>query len=324
MSALALLEVLERDGRARRVLEVQRWPVTIGRALDNDLVLDDPHVAPHHAQLVPGADGGVELLALPSVNGAQVGKARIAGGGRAVLAGAERPFTLGTTRLKLRLAGDALAPERVLERGGRHGVTVLLLMALWLTMLAETGVELDPGSKAADWLGPLLGAPAVLALWCGLWALATKLFQHRLEFWAHLGVAARWLLAAEVAGFALPWAGAPFGWAAPARVAPLVAGAIAAVLVWQHARIVLPHLRRPLGWAAALAFGAGAAIVLGLNQQRHDRWFSQLYLTQLPPPALRWAAPRTPAEFVEAAASLRAPLEASVREAKAGSSAEED
>jgi len=339
MAALALVEVLERDGRVRRVFEVQHWPLTIGRALDNDLVLDDPHLAPHHARIELGVAGGAELEVLPSVNGAWIGKSRIAGGARAALgappaaaaggAHAERAFTLGATRLKLRLAGDALAPERALEPGARHGLTIALALALWAFLLAEHGIELDPGSKASDWLGPLLGLPAVLALWCGVWALATKLFQHRLEFWAHLGVAVRWMLLAEVVGFALAWAAAPFGWAWPSRMAPLVTGALAAALVWNHARIVLPHLQRPLAYAAALAFVAGAGILLGLSQQRQDRWFDQLYLTALPPPALLWAEPVKAPDFVaEAAARLRGPLEASVRqseaEEKAGRGSEED
>jgi hypothetical protein len=329
MAALALLEVLERDGRVRRVLEVQRWPVTIGRALDNDLVLDDPHVAPHHARLELDEAGIAQLEALPSVNGAWIGTRRLAGGARAALWGTGRSFTLGVTRLRLLLAGDPLAPERVLEPGRRDGVTIALALALWAFMLAGHGIELDPGSKASEWLGPLLGLPAVLAVWCALWALATKLFLHRLEFWAHLGVAVRWMLAAEVAGFALAWAAAPLGWAWPSRVAPLVVGALGAALVWNHARIVLPQLHRPLAWTAVFAYLAGSGILLGLNQQRQDRWFSQLYLTALPPPALLWAAPVPPADFVtEAAARLRAPLEASVREAdaeaKAGSASDDE
>ena len=48
---LAVVEVLDRDGHARQVVPVARWPVTIGRAIDCDVVLDDPFVAAHHATL---------------------------------------------------------------------------------------------------------------------------------------------------------------------------------------------------------------------------------------------------------------------------------
>ena len=47
--APALLEVVDRDGLVRQSWRIERWPVTIGRALDNTIVLSDPHVAAHHA-----------------------------------------------------------------------------------------------------------------------------------------------------------------------------------------------------------------------------------------------------------------------------------
>ena len=38
----AVVDVLDRDGKARVTLPVQRWPVTVGRAVTCDIVLDDP------------------------------------------------------------------------------------------------------------------------------------------------------------------------------------------------------------------------------------------------------------------------------------------
>ena len=46
-----LLEALDRDGMVRQAWRIERWPVTIGRALDNDVVLTEPHVAAHHATI---------------------------------------------------------------------------------------------------------------------------------------------------------------------------------------------------------------------------------------------------------------------------------
>ena len=66
---LALIELLDRDGRARRTLDVHAWPVSLGRALDNTWVLDDPHVAPHHAVLGVDADGHLLLQVGDSRNG---------------------------------------------------------------------------------------------------------------------------------------------------------------------------------------------------------------------------------------------------------------
>jgi len=47
-----------------------RWPVTVGRALDCDVVLHDPHVAAHHAtlDLVAGGVPGLVAHSRASVN----------------------------------------------------------------------------------------------------------------------------------------------------------------------------------------------------------------------------------------------------------------
>ena len=48
---LAVVEILDRDGHTRQLVPVSHWPVTIGRAIECDVVLDDPHVAAQHATL---------------------------------------------------------------------------------------------------------------------------------------------------------------------------------------------------------------------------------------------------------------------------------
>lgn len=323
---LALLEVIDRDGRVRRAQPVAAWPLRLGRALDNDVVLDDPHLAPYHALIEPGADGRLEVLALPGVNGLQQGRRRIppgqrlalgGGAGGAGAAGGDGSFVAGQTRLRLRLPGEALAPERPLARSGGHAVSLAFALAFWLWVLADHAIEIDPGSRASDWLVPLVAVPAVLVLWTALWSLASKLFQHRLDFWPHFGVAARGALAIEVTAFVLPWLSALTGWAPPSRLAAAASLALVAVVVVAHARLVLPHLGRVLATVAVAVYLLGAGVGLALNQQRHDRWFEQLYTATLPPPALLWGSRASPEAFLREAAALQPRLEAEVREAEA-------
>ncbi len=326
---LALVEVLGRDGRVRVAVPVTAWPLRIGRAIDNDVVLDDPHVAPHHLRIEArldsdGAPAGAELLALPSVNGVALARRRLAPGERAMAPGGDEDFVVGATRLRLRLAGEALAPERALARAPRRTMTLVIAALLWGWMLAAFAIQIDPGSRVSDWLLPLLGVPVALGSWCVLWGLASKLFQDRFDFWAHLAVAARGLLAAEVTGFVLPWAAALASAPLLSRVTPgAVALCIVAMLIGQ-ARLVAPQHRRALrivGWSG---FVVGAAILMALNQQRHDRWFSELYVSALPPPTLLWSRPVTPDEFVRGAVALRAPLDAAVRAAERDAAAGRD
>ncbi len=314
---LALVELLDRDGRVRRALPVTQWPLRIGRAIDNDLVLDDPHVAPYHARIEAGDDGLPWLVALPSVNGVQVGRHRLAAGERIRLGGADAGWTLGTARLRARLAGEVLAPERALRVETGHRTTILLAIALWAWQLAAQAIRLDPGAKATDWLAPLFGVPASVAAWCLAWALASKLFQQRFDFWSHVAVAVRFLLGIEVAGFVLDWTAATSSWDGLSRLGGGVEAAIGVAMIWAHARLVLPNRSRALALFAAGAYVVGAGIVVTQNLQRNDRVFSELYSTTLPPPGLLWARPVAPEVFVRDAAALRERLDRSVREAQA-------
>lgn len=331
---LALVEVLDREGRVLRGVPVAAWPVTIGRAIDNDIVLDDPHVAAHHARLEPATPATpttptataatIELQVLPGLNGAQVGRRRLPAGACLTMPAGEQGFVLGATKLRLRLAGEALAPERPLARAAPRAVTLLLAALLWGWMLAGFAIQIDPGSRFTDWLVPVVVVPFALAGWCVLWALASKLFQHRFEFWAHLAVAARGLLVMELVAFALPWAAALTSIALLSRVASGAVAACAVALLLAHARLVAPLYRRALrivGWSG---FGVGVAVLLALNQQHQDRWFSELYVSTLPPPALLWVKPVTREAFVRDAAALRAPLDAAVRDAERDAQAGRD
>jgi pSer/pThr/pTyr-binding forkhead associated (FHA) protein len=111
---LALVEVLDRDGQVRQTLAVQSWPVAIGRAIDNDLVLADPHVAAHHLRLVAAGDDATPAIEVgATLNGVVLGTHRLRAGTSAALppAGAAPVLAVGRTRLRVRLPGHALDAE---------------------------------------------------------------------------------------------------------------------------------------------------------------------------------------------------------------------
>ena len=69
-SPLAVLRNLRTDGRGRRIA-VDGRPPTLGRANDNDVVLNDGGVSRHHARL-QGRGGALILTDLQSRNGSRV------------------------------------------------------------------------------------------------------------------------------------------------------------------------------------------------------------------------------------------------------------
>ncbi len=199
---VALIEWLDREGHVQRSVDVAAWPLSLGRALDNTVVLDDPFVAAHHARLLPGEDGRLLLQALPSHNGLRL-DGRALDGPTPVPAGGGL-LQLGQTRLRLRVADAdaALAPEKPLPATPaltRRG-PLLAAGALMALVLGGQWLSLDPGADYTAWLPLALGLPAVVMVWCGIWALLSKLFQHRFDFSGHLRIALPWLLAMQVGG----------------------------------------------------------------------------------------------------------------------------
>lgn len=302
---LALIERLDRDGRVGQSVEVCQWPLTVGRGLDNDLVLDDPHVAPAHVHIAPSEEGGgLRLQVLEGVrNGVRIGAQNVAAGASVPLP--REAWSIGPVRLRVRWPGETLAEERrwVPLNAGSGGAVAALL--LWLMVASEMALSFDPGVPPTAWLAPLLAVPLVLALWAGLWGLLSKLFQQRFEFWPHVAIAARWGLASTVLRWGLPMLAFALSWPELLAVAAVAGVLLSFGMLRAHALRVLPARGR----AVTIAMAVGAAAFIGVQavsqHQATDRWFGPLYLSQLGPPALRLAPAISPAQFVDEARALK-------------------
>ena len=323
MGALALLEVLDRDGHVRQSLSVQGWPLRIGRGLDNDLVLTDPHVAAEHLSIAPD-EHGLVLRADATRNGVLLGAQQLRGGESAVLAGSGEPLELsvGRTRLRLRLPGHTLAAEQPLAPSATLarrsmpivGATLVLLVGV----LFSTYLVADPDGLARATGGALLTALVGAAVWCGAWALLSKTFTRQ----AHFGWHVRVFLYASVALLAVsnlpallafvlswPWL-SDFGF-----VGEIAVGATA---LYFHLLAVEPARHRVLKWVAAACAGVGVGLTLWFNVQRTDLLGDELYMSHLFPPALRLARPVASDRFVDGLAPLKAALDKKAKEPARG------
>lgn len=307
---LAVVEVLDRDGHARWAVPVLAWPVTIGRAVDCDVVLDDVHAAARHATLAE-AGGSLTLEVGDTINGVSMAGRRLA-----ALQKADLPpgaiFEVGHTRLRVRRANEPLAPERPLQPDpGPTRIPVFVLAVAAISWAAgEHWVNADPGSRLTDYMPPLIGLPLALAVWSGFWSVGSKLVRHRFDFLAHAHIALRYSLATSLVGLALPLMAFSLGWTFPGRVSGIAVTAVAVAMVLAHLTLILPARRRALAAAAAVLLLTGVSLYLVRNYQLHDRVFTQLYVTTLGPPALRVAPAVAPTRFIEESRALQAVLDA--------------
>jgi hypothetical protein len=322
----ALLEAVDRDGTVRQAWRLSRWPVTIGRALDNDVVLTDPHVAAHHASLAlaagEGAAGGARLMvhAGETKNGLAVGRERVAGGESKGFddSGRDLDLHIGRTALRLRLPGHALAPEQMLaplvavER--RWLPTLGLAAVVIAVVLFNAYLDNDPDGLSRAIGSALLTTISGGAIWCGFWALLSKLFARQSNFGWHVRVFVIASLVMLAISALPPLVAFSFSWPWLTDFSFIAAFATIAAAIYFHLLAVEPGRQRLMRAVAATGFVVGVALTLWFNVQRTGRPGEELYMNHLFPPALRIARPVTVDRFVDGLAPMQAILDKQAKE----------
>ncbi|MGZ5035410.1 MAG: FHA domain-containing protein [Usitatibacter sp.] len=268
MGAVMWIEVLSRHGEVAARERIDAQEARIGRAFDNDVVIDDAHVAPHHLRIYRGEDGELVAEDLGTLNGLfpEHGPKRVE---RLSLA-KEPGIRIGRTTLRVHDAAHPVPAEKLLTPPRAHarwaaGLAGALLLALlvlqWLDLTAEPSVNLL--------LLPLLGFVTVVALWTSLWAMLSRIFFGQARFSLQLRIALTaciaflaWDQLTETMAFS-------FAWRDIAEYAGLGAWAVLAATCYAHLRSIGPrHMRAAMGLVVALV-GAGAALqYLGKDEAR--------------------------------------------------------
>ncbi|MFG6446978.1 FHA domain-containing protein [Roseateles sp. BYS180W] len=313
-AGIALIEVLDpRDGSVR-TSHKGPWPMTVGRALACDVVLNDPHLAGEHLRVHwDGAQARLELC--PSMNGVRL-RDRAWQGVRMLEWAAGDVLHLGQSMLRLRTSTQALAPELPLPYGSRSAQStpprwwVLVgLCLLWtLTLFVEHWLSSSPETRWVEWVSALLVPLCMVAGWAGLWTLLTQLFRHQQEWRRHLrgallALVLLWLMdtSTEALAYILSWP-----WLLSAQW--LMLTAMVSSWVWWHATLVWPRWRLTLGLVAVLLAGLVSALTLG-KKVDPQHWLRAPYVGQLLPPALQLRQPSSVDAFVGELGALEATLQ---------------
>ncbi|HEV7914340.1 MAG TPA: FHA domain-containing protein [Albitalea sp.] len=324
MTTIALLEVLDRDGHVRHYLPIGAWPVSAGRALDNDLVLADGHIAAHHFR-IDADESGVFVQVGDSVNGLRAGGRRFAAGERIVVRGVPLRIDVGDSHLCLRLAEHPVAPELPLRtpRSVWHAVgpTLAAGVLVLVTLLFGTWLDTDPD----DWtraLGSMLVAALTAGLaWCAGWALISKIFTRRSHFWWHVQVLLLGVLAIDLGGAALRLLAFSLSSPALSDFSFVLTYAIVAAMLYFHVQGVEPRNPMRMRTVAIAVFVAGTALSLWFNRQNRDQFGEELYMNHLFPPALRLARPADTDSFVKGLDKLQGTLDEKAKKRDAGGDA---
>lgn len=314
MSAPWTIEMLARNGEVLHRHRAAALPIRIGRAYDNDVILDDEYAAPHHAVIEPGPEGTPVMRDLGTRNGVVHGRKRV----QAVTLSGNTVVRLGHTSLRVR-PSDFPVPAELRDRTmhgwegllpGAVGVALAGLVALLVTWLFDA----EPFELLNYVLAPAAGIGAGL-LWSSLWAFLNRLFGRYTRLGRHLfifgcGMAALvgFRLLAAVVAYA-------FSWEWLTRYGSHVAVGTVACIIYFHLATIKPPLRRRLRAICVGAAVLASCLVLIVNQQRHGRVADELYMGVLLPPQVRASPDATVADYMASVDAMRKELDAE-REAK--------
>jgi len=188
------LEVLDRRGRVTGRSRFCSSPITVGRALHNDVVVEDRYVCPEHLRITPVADGEVLVEDLGSVNGLY-GAGATARAPR-LSARSGTTFRIGHTTLRVR-SSDAAVEPTVLDRSGRF--TPGDAFSRWPAALLISGAcfvcfgfASYLGQYGKEPLQHVLFMTLVLltlvVLWATGWALVNRVVGQQWRFSGHCAV----------------------------------------------------------------------------------------------------------------------------------------
>ena len=327
MSAIALLEVLDRDGHVRQSQTVHAWPLRVGRALDNDLVLDDTHVAAHHLSVDADASG-VFLSAGDSINGVSARGQHFGAGERIAVGDRPLRFEAGDSYLCLRLAEHALEPERPLRRPRTrwHSVWPTLVMgaAVLAVLMFGTWLDTDPDDLTRSLGSMLMGTLTFGLVWCAGWALLSKIFSRRSHFWWHVRVLLLAVLVIKAGGAAVSMLAFSLSWPWVSDFGFVFGYAVVAAMLYFHALGVEARRPRRMREVALALFVVGTGASMWFNFQARDQLGEELYMNHLFPPALRLARPVDATTFVQDIAPLQARLDAKAKQQGADGDADDE
>jgi|GEM_PF-6898052 len=313
-----LLELVDADGRVLERRSIANGEsIEIGRGYQVDLIHDDPHLCPRHARVEAGA-AGWRVENLSGVNGV------VDGSGERVETSAGRvsaTFRLGPLGLRIH-PRDTELPEALPYRfthgsgSGWPWPSSAMAFAGVLGILAwESWINSVYYTKWEEAVIAIVGFATLIAMWAGLWSLASRILRKRSYFLDHILIVSTAMMVGwaweTLVAWLVFWSGAGGD---TAILDLLVGGAILAAMFHFHrTRVSL----RPRKWVAAcVGFTIVAVGLVSYYAERDDfSSFPSHPSTIKPVPAS--LLPTKPLEdFLASAEEIREALDEDVHEAR--------
>ena len=307
------VELLDKSNAVVSRQRIHTESMTIGRAYDNDLIVDDPFVAPLHLKVGYDTEGvlWIEDLASNSAQGTDqqspVTRMRV---------DREAAIRIGETSLRVRTAAFSVPPALSIHDQPRTGSTgpgygskailcagVFIVVSWVSTWLAQTAEF-----KLANFLPEGLIFPLVVLAWAGMWALVTRIITTQAQYSRHVFIVFAVLLGLfflDVVADMLAYSAA---WLPPQRWLPVASWALFGALLFAHIAVINPRHTRLTGAVVAVLVVLAIGVHISLRIES-DRVQPQRVAAWLLPPYLSLKPPSTPETFFKDVDMLRPKLE---------------
>mgnify|MGYP001136446791 CR=1 FL=1 len=306
--------IIELPGRGSQGQELQKFSgrqITVGRALDNDLILTDPHICAHHAVLETDDEGNILVRDLGSVNGTMVNKQKYINDAFAIESGDEVQF--GKTRLIVYQPGHEVPAsirlswvEQLALLAGKPllaaGLSLLLLLMTMYSQYAGEIAEYKPGRELLTGIGVLM----LFALWPTAWSLFARYKKHEARFLSQLSTTLAFVVLMTVLEKLDAWLAFHNGASMFVDVIMLVISiAMVLLLIWFHyyLSIFLGSKRRWL-YSAAMTALLGSIIYVGSTIDNDSFSSRPEYTASLFPPSLSFYSTESSQAFLDKAATI--------------------
>ncbi|HKY09214.1 MAG TPA: FHA domain-containing protein [Candidatus Binatia bacterium] len=322
MAALGYVEILDGRGGVVERMRVESFPLKIGRAYHNDIILDDPYVCPTHAVIAPDEEGRLVVRDLDSVNGLRADAHEKPVTHLGIKSGSQ--FRIGHTQLRYREVNHDLAPTLV-DRDSRRlwlnspYTAVIAAVAVFLLLCLDAYLTIIERLTFAAIVNEPLTTFGMLLFWSGLWALASRVVVSRFHFSQHATIACGAVAGFFLLSFLSEWTEFLFPVVPVLWIAGLFgSGLIMAALVYGHLKFA-SNLRRSSRFWAALAVTATIVGVSAIADYAGRSKFSNTmeFTGILKPLDAAWLPTINIDDFVERSEKMKQELDTLAQKAKA-------
>ena len=313
MARVIWIEILTRSGQVTARHRCTGPTLSIGRSYRNDVIIDDPTVAPDHLRATQSDDGAILVETATAGSAFSIhGETR-----ERSLVDGDTVLRIGHTFLRLRdetyqvpAAASVVEPKSYwIELSALIALTLAINgLIIWLNETSKPKLIADLGSLAT-----VAGAALV---WSGLWAVLSRIFAGAARFGRHLGIASGAFLVYTL--YSVLAEMAAFSFSSGTIAGNFGAGIwlVLGVACFLHLQIIAPsHRLRRAAIIATIVVIAIAVQIVGQVQQLKNGQQPVIARTEFPP-AFRLARPKSGDQFFTAVGGLQAKLEAD-REAAA-------